>query len=178
MTDSRFERAQVLAEIRAVILDAFREYRLLETPGCIHELAPPNASDAEERIVSALLCGHATLATIAPLRARDFFVPLHRAVVTAVDELGESHSTLTPELIASAIEAKGFRGDLVAAILEVRDGVPFVIDLSDCIARVRDAARRRRLIAWLRKLQTELAFDGLSVDEAIARIRAAGGKSE
>ena len=168
--------SELLATVRRTMLDAAREHAILEAPGCVHQMMPPAALDAEERLVSALLTGSIRVEAIWPLRSRDFFGPLHRAIVRAFDTLDGRETT--PAVIALALEAQGFAGDLVEAVIDLRDGVPHVVDLADCIARVREASRTRRLLAWIRKLDAELATGGISSDDAMERIRCVATKGK
>lgn len=141
----------------------------LKVPECHHSLGPPSDVDSEERIVSALLCGHTTLPRIAPLRSRDFLSPLCRGVVAVL----ETAPGADLARVVLGMEALGYCGPLVDQLLEIRDRVPFVVDLTECIVSVHETARRRRLIAWLRELDADLSTGSATVADGLNRMRAA-----
>lgn len=163
--------------LTAAVFRAFREYQLIESPGCVHQIAAHVPVDAEERIVSALLCGHATLARLAPLRARDFGSRFRECVVSVFETFGATPPPIAA--VALGLETLGFCGPIVQQLIDLRDGIPATVNLTDCIEEVREASRRRRMLTWVRRMESELAIGTLTADGAIARMRATftGGAS-
>ena len=164
-------KAELLAAVRSTVLEGMREHEWTRSPGCVHQFMPPHALDSEEPIISALLCGHTALADVRPLRAASFFGPLHRAIVQTFETLGPVDDIAAA--VVAKLEGLGCTGPIEQAVLELRDRVPYILNLRDHIARVHETARKRRLSDWLMEIDADLRLERLTADEAIAKLKSA-----
>lgn len=130
-------------------------------------LAPPNALQSEEYLISAVLDGHG-LKVIGTLTGVEFYHPLHRAILASAKRLPEK---FTLEQMVEDLWAAGCVGDLLTELQGLKFDVPYRVDLPVHVEAVREAWKKRELIAWLNKVEFELRAGTLTADEARERIR-------
>lgn len=160
--------------ITRAFIEAFRTELLLGSPQAPVDLPPPTDIPAEESIVSALLNRHETLESIAPLRASDFFRPIHQLLVVAIDVIAGAGLPLEPARVVAAIEAQGYDGArLLDEVLRLRSDIPAVVPIDGPVARVLEASRARALLAAITSTGAGLRAQALTVSEALGRLRTA-----
>jgi replicative DNA helicase len=159
-----------LAAIRQAVREEVRTELLLHGP-TLGEYPPPSEIESEELIISALLAGDLTLQDIAPLRACDFYRPLHQAIVVAVDTLNQAKRDVTITEIVVALGAQDCAGaGLIDALMDLR-ARPYVLRYRDHVARIHEAAERRRICEWLRDIDKDLRLGNCTAAEARERIK-------
>lgn len=161
------------------VLRAIRTERLIGGPvGCIHELPPPTAIEAERAIIGALLAGTITMQTIEPLRGADFFTPLHRAVIVALSALEELRRERSIPRIIVALRAQGFAScdrEIAEELLQLKVDAPLVVDVQALVGEIMDAARRRQISRALRDVDLDLRSGRCTAGEAADRLREIAG---
>lgn len=144
----------------------------------IAELPPPSDIASERLIISALLSGDATPETVRPLVAEDFFVPLHQVLFASVEALAESGKRMSADphsmaLVVTALRAQGVGGrveDWIDHLLLLRDGEPFLVDLSRAVARVLETSNARSLSSSVRAIDQRLRLGMVSSEQALAEL--------
>lgn len=129
---------------------------------------PPNDVQAEYQVISSLLEGRVDSAD---LEARDYYLPLHREVVSAHQALRKTKDEVSAEDVAAYLhDVRECQGPILAELLRLRDGVPYCLRPQDMVRAVHEAARCRRLSFFLRDLDAELRDGRVTADEAIQRL--------
>lgn len=148
------------------VREELRAELLLHAPR-VDTLPPPTALDAEEFLVSAVLDGHG-MHVLGDLKIEEFFLPLHRATLTAVRMLPVDSSA---EEIAEQMRANGCVGAILEELQRLQLEIPFRVDLPVHVAAVREAAKKRAMLRWLDDIAVSLRMGRITADQAKAKLR-------
>lgn len=158
------EREQRLAEcIFGVMVKRFTGKPILPEPSDI-----PSEAD----LLGAVILGYEGAAAEAKsLSPRDFVDPFWQAVWLAMEAL--EWERISVPMVAKVVAAAELSSeeDVAEALRQCAEGSPLVPRQS--ARRVREAARARRLVGWLRALEEDICLGRVDADKALERMRKA-----
>lgn len=130
----------------------------------------PSSPDAERAVLGSILLDHGLMAQAVEVLTPDaFYVPLHRRVYRAMQNLFDTNRPIEALLIAEEMKKDGSVDSVggIAAIAGLAVGLPFVTDLNRYLAVVRDKQKARDLIKATAKIQGEALAEETTIAEVI-----------
>jgi replicative DNA helicase len=114
---------------------------------------------AEAAVVGAYLLDAAQAERTAPLAAEDLADTAHRAVFAAIAACREDGVPVDPVTVAEELRRRGQLDGVggLPALMDYVDRTPTTLHMGHYAAIVRNAALRRRLVAWARQVATAAA---------------------
>ncbi len=169
-------KKEFLDEVRRAVAAEVRCELLMHAPE--PALIPPRSDiEAERVLISLLLNRSLTVAQMAPLLASDFFVPLHRELVIAIDALAATKRPVTRLNVLKALAAM--------QTVTLTKGVAEQIDVlasyewadapirQECMERVAEASRARVLSKHIRDIDHDLRTGRITSSNARERLSSA-----
>jgi len=128
--------------------------------------AGPHDSDAEQDVLSALLCEHTTPEALAPLEARHFYSTFNQHLFTLL-------GTTTERDLQALVDLLDMRGPVLEELATIRDATPFTgpARLRQHVNTLLDRWHERELIRTMQQLDAELRVGAITVDGAKLRLR-------
>ncbi|HEY5373887.1 MAG TPA: DnaB-like helicase N-terminal domain-containing protein [Polyangiaceae bacterium] len=128
--------------------------------------AGPHDYDAEQDVLSALLCEHTTIEALAPLETRHFYSTFNQHLFAALAASSERDL----QAITDALET---RGPVLEELTIIRDGTPFASAprLREHVNTIMARWLERELIRTMQQLDAELRVGAITVDGAKLRLR-------
>ncbi|HET7540687.1 MAG TPA: DnaB-like helicase N-terminal domain-containing protein [Polyangiaceae bacterium] len=126
----------------------------------------PHDGDSEQVVLSALLCGHATIEDVKPLEARHFYSTFNARLFGVLCTSAERE-------LPALIDLLDMRGPVLEELTLIRDASPFVCVplLSVEVAKILDRWLERELIRVMQELDAQLRVGAITHDGARARLR-------
>lgn len=121
----------------------------MSSPGGVGARIPPHNRDAEESLLgSMMLTNSAVLAALDHVTAADFYIPIHRQIFEAIDQLyaagqGTDARGIDPVTVAARIPVEGIR----SLLLKIQADTPASANAAHYASIVAQCARARRAIA-------------------------------
>jgi len=127
----------------------------------------PHNLDAEQEILSALLCEHATFESLKPLESRQFYAHFNQKLFAFLSENPERDL----QLVADGLN---MCGPLLEELTTIRDCSLFAgsATLAKHVSTVMNHWLERELIQVMQHIDAELRVGALTHDGARARLRA------
>lgn len=161
-------REEFLREVR----EAVRGELLLHGPRSEGPLILPHDTDAERELLHLMLNGKATFESLSPLRASDFFVPLHMHICVAVDMVNHAGIPRRSSRVVMALEKLGVTGIDLAGELSSLACYPATGEATMVlVARVVEAAKARKLIAKMSDVDIGLRLGKMTVTDALDTLK-------
>jgi len=147
----------VAEEMRAAVMMLPRE----ELPQ-----AAPHDLDAEQEILSALLCDHVTTDELKPLTPQHFYSRFNQFLYQVLLNVPERDLQKLTDLL-------DVRGPVLEELTTIRDATPFcsLQTLRKHVATLVERSLERELIRVMQKIDAELRVGSLARDEARIRLR-------
>jgi len=151
--------------LREVVRETMLECALLMprpevTPAAPHDL------DAEQGVLSALLCGHTTIDALKPLESSHFYGHFNQRLFNVLCWSPERDLERIADLL-------NIGGPVIDELTTIRDATPFAVraTLRAHVMTIVDRWRERELIRAMQQIDAELRVGALNHAGARARLR-------
>lgn len=128
----------------------------------------PNDMDAEQELLSALLCGHVTVASLKPLNQGHFYGHFNQSAYVAIESLELAGEPVTVGAVFEIMQDIGLKGPLGEELTRIAECTPFLHPkrLRQGVDRVIEMAERRELIRKMQLVDRMLRSDETTLERA------------
>lgn len=128
--------------------------------------AAPHDTDAEQEVLSALLCEHTTTEALKPLESRHFYSRFNQHLFALL-------ATTEERDLQTLVDLLDARGPALEELTIIRDATPFAIakTLRKHVTSIMERWLERELIRTMQTLDAELRIGAITHDGARSRLR-------